>query len=365
MGRGERTAMRRSVHGEGGRCRSTDWLRFRILVAGAALLAGSGSAFPSYSATLTHGAPASGVIVQLRFTTWFDGLNTRHETHYQGETNAIHVTGDRGWSAYPLCGRVVTNLKWPSPPRSHAEATRQFFARMQGTNATKIGEEVFRGFPCWKYAEKLVRRSDDGDMLSEHTNHFLFLANPDFPVLIRQGSSEAYNTNADVLEIKLDCPVAPELFVCPANLKPTRSFQIPAVPFELELRQTRHSSQWNWATVTTNFLSSDGDTVTNRRVQFNRDAKGERPHGPTTDTKPFHQGIMVCNYPMGPPYWRSVRKVGEDTILGLKADVLDSTLLGRRYWVVDHPVLGAFSARWSMGGSTPETNEVLRLELRR
>ena len=116
--------------------------------------------------------------------------------------------------------------------------------------------------------------------------------------------------------------------------------------------------------MTTNFFSSDGDSVTNRHVQIYRDTKGERQNVPQTETKPFHQGIIVCNYPMSPPYWASVRKVGEDTVLGMKADVLDSAVLGRRYWVVDHPLLGAFSAKWGMGGDTPETNEVLRLEVR-
>jgi hypothetical protein len=104
--------------------------------------------------------------------------------------------------------------------------------------------------------------------------------------------------------------------------------------------------------------------VTNHYSLFHRYANGKHDLSASTQAKGFDQGILECNYPMGPPYWGSARKVGEDTLLGMKAEVFEVPVLGRRYWVVDHPVLGAFSAKWCMGGGIPETNEVIRLEVR-
>jgi hypothetical protein len=324
----------------------------------------SGSYPPPNLATLTNRAPVSGVITHSGNMVWFDGINTRTETRNKGEVISISVTGDKWWTAYPPCGRSVGGLPSPYAPKSYPEITRGFFSKMQSTNCTKLGDEIFRSLPCWRYQEISVHRSYRGQFIDTLTNIWVFLANADFPVLMRYGWPTGWNTNADVVGIQLDVPVSPDLFACPTNLKPTGLFRIPAVPFEIEIRQSRRSTQWGWTEVTTNLLSSDGASVTSRRVHIFRDAKGERQNGPTTETKPISEATVVCNYPMGPPYWGSVRKVGEDTALSMKADVLDSIALDRRYWVVDHPVLGAFSARWSMGGDTPETNEVLRLEVR-
>jgi hypothetical protein len=321
-------------------------------------------------ANLTNHSPTSGVISGPDRTLWFDGIHKRTENRRQGELVEIYVTAsNRWWGAYPACGRVADGVaRYPSPP--FPEETRRLALWVQGANSTNLGEEVnstnlgeevFRGFPCWKYEQVSVRRTDTGEFLDAFTNRWLVLANPEFPLLMRQGRATGWITNNDVLSIQLDVPIPPDLFICPTNLKLTRQFRIPPVPFEIVLRQSRGSARWGWSEVTTNVVSSDGVSVSNYCFAIYRDTKGEQQHGPTIRSSSFQQGILDFNYPMTPPYWPSVRKVGEDTVLGMKADVLDSATLGERYWVVDHPVLGAFSAKWSNAG---ETNEVLRLEVR-
>jgi hypothetical protein len=196
------------------------------------------------------------------------------------------------------------------------------------------------------------------------TNNYLFMANSDFPLMLRRGVGGIWDSNLDVVEVRLDCPVSAELFTAPNNLKPTRPFNIPAVPLEIEVRQTRQSRQWGWTEVITNTFSTDGKIVTNHHGRVYCDANGKQHHGASVEVKPFGQGLQPLNYPLNPPSWRTARKIGEDSILGMKAEVYEQAALGRRYWLVDHPMLGTFSAKWFVGGDMPETNEVLRLEIR-
>jgi hypothetical protein len=82
--------------------------------------------------------------------------------------------------------------------------------------------------------------------------------------------------------------------------------------------------------------------------------------------RPLAEAHLVLNHPLAPPFvnvWRGMRKVGVDECLGFKADVLESETTGYRYWVIDHPDFGAFSARWNAPGDRPRTNEVLRVQV--
>jgi hypothetical protein len=338
-------------------------LNLKTLLAGTFLLLWICEGLMASSVTLTNGTPLSGIIRRISSTTSFNGFNTREESFRAITIPNIDVTGDTNWSAYPDIGRVVAFLRSSPSQKSYPEETRRAFSAITGTNATKLGDEVFKGFPCWKYLMIRPRRQMGDIVFMGTTNLCLFLANPDFPLIIRGGSPTAWNTNYDVIEIRLDCPVSPDLFVCPTNLKPTRPFHIPAIPLKVDLRQMRHSIPWGWTNVATNFLSSDGTNVTRRYFQIHTDVNGEHEFAPASETKPLQQGVIDFNS-MAPPFWPNLRKIGDDTVLGMKADVLDDVALNRRYWVVDHPILGTFSAKWSEGGDTPETNEVLRLEIR-
>ena len=338
------------------------------LLAGIFVLLGSGSMVIASSVTLTNGTPASGIIRRTGSTTSFDGFNTREEsirefTNQKTTIPNINVTGDTVWSAFPDIGRAITYPRSSPSQSAFPEETRRTFSIIVGTGATKLDDEVFNGFPCWKFL-KIWPRSSRGDVVfGGVTNLYLILANPDFPLIMRKGSPTAWNTNGEVLAISLDCPVSPALFVCPTNLKPVRPFHIPAIPLKIDWRQTRHSIPWGWSTVATNFWSSDGTNVTMRSFSINSDANGEHEFVPASGTRPLQQGIVLINS-MDPPFWPNLRNIGEDTVLSMKADVLDDVALHRRYWVVDHPSLGTFSAKWGEGGDTPETNEVLRLEFR-
>jgi hypothetical protein len=47
--------------------------------------------------------------------------------------------------------------------------------------------------------------------------------------------------------------------------------------------------------------------------------------------------------------------------LGFEAEVFEAGNPKRRYWIVDHPEFGSFSALFVLEGDTPETNEVVRI----
>jgi hypothetical protein len=125
--------------------------------------------------------------------------------------------------------------------------------------------------------------------------------------------------------------------------------------------QTRSSSKWGWSTLMTTSFSCDGEVITATRTDVHRDQNGERITGPTETVRPFDEAVMQFNHPMRVPKGRGVYKTGTDEVIGFKADVLEVHYIDQRYWVIDHPQFGAFSARLVIGGDTPETNEVVRI----
>lgn len=313
----------------------------------------------------TDSAPVSGVIHSVYSTTWFDRINMRSETRsLNGEIQKIFVTGEHTWAAFPRCGRVV---KYPAsrwPTLSYPEQMRHFFSRTSGTNFTLLSEEVFRGMHCLVYQEVEQRPPGGGIMAEMLTNRYAFLANSNLPVILRQGWFSGWNSNSEVLSVQFGVPIPGDLFTCPTNLKLTHLFRVPAVPFEIELRQSRCSPRWGWTNVSTNLICSDGRFVTNRCMGIHQDAAGTVQEGPRMRIEPFARGVLALDCPMSAPYWGAVRKVGEHIALGMQAEVLEYAEGGKRYWVVDHPILGAFSAKWTMLGDVLETNEVIRVEIR-
>ena len=308
--------------------------------------------------------PTSGVVVREEEKVWFDGDSARIESYRDGRLVQFYVTGGRGfWSAYPETGRVLTRTVHPPNWRSYQEQARLFFFS-RTTNHVRLGEEEFLGLPCWRYEwveTNLPPHGVDGESFTREVQ-FLFLANPTFPLVMRMGSGGSWNTNWDVREIRLDVPVSEEaLFEVPKGLKVTKQFQVPRQPFELVLRQTRSSSRWGSSTLVTTSFSSDGEVIKATRTGVHRDENGERITGPTETVRPFDEALLQFNYPMGVPMGRGMRKIGTDEVIGFQADVLEVYYADRRYWVIDHPQFGAFSARWVMGGDIPETNEVVRI----
>jgi hypothetical protein len=306
--------------------------------------------------------PTSGIIVRGDQKVWFDVDSIRTETYQDGRLVQFDVTGGRGfWLAYPEIGRVLTTTVDRQHWRSYQEQARQFFSRT--TNHFRLGEEEFLGLPCWRYEwveTNLPLHGVDGEFFTREVQ-YLFLANPTFPLVMRQGSGGSWNTNWDVREIKLDVPVSDALFELPKGLKTTKQFQVPRQPFELVLRQTRSSPKWGWSTLVTTSFSSDGEVIKAKRTNVRRDENGERITGPTETVRPFNEALLQFNYPMGVPMGRWMRKTGTDEIIGFQADVLKTDYADERFWVIDHPQFGAFSARRVIGGDTPETNEVVRI----
>jgi hypothetical protein len=306
--------------------------------------------------------PTSGVVVRGDQKVWFDGDSIRTESYQDGKLAEFYVTGGRGfWFAYPATGRVLTTTVDRQHWRSYQEQARLIFSRT--TNHFRLGEEEFLGLPCWRYEwveTNLPPHGVDGEPFTREVQ-FLFLANPTFPLVMRQGSGGSWNTNWDVREIKLDVPVSEALFELPKAFKATKQFQVPRKPFELVLRQTRSSSKWGWSTLMTTSFSCDGEVITATRTDVHRDQNGERITGPTETVRPFDEAVMQFNHPMRVPMGRGVYKTGTDEVIGFKADVLEVHYIDQRYWVIDHPQFGAFSARLVIGGDTPETNEVVRI----
>jgi hypothetical protein len=315
------------------------------------------------AATLPGGAPNSGVITRSNSIIWFDGPNTRQQSQGGGRVLAVHVTGESYWTAFPVSERLLTNRPAVQQATSFPEQTRQHFHRVKAsTNATELANTVFNGWPCWQYAVKEPRYFDH-DVKGETTIWTnLFLANPDFPLLVC--SARDGGQVQGVLDLQLNVPVARELFQCPTNLEIAHPFNVPKAPFQFEVRQFRSSPKYGWSVESTNEIACDGSAITKRFTQVSRNPNGDSLFGPKMETNSFAQGVLAFNYPMGAPYWASVQKIGTTNLLGLPAGIYQSAVMPRTYWVVNHPELGTFSARWTMGGETPETNEVIRLTFR-
>jgi hypothetical protein len=117
--------------------------------------------------------------------------------------------------------------------------------------------------------------------------------------------------------------------------------------------------------LTTTLVVSDGKSVKTTETYVHRDERGQTVSD-AERIRPLVEAHLVLNHPLAPPFvsvWRGMRKVGVDDCLGLQADVLESETTGYRYWVIDHPDFGAFSARWIAPGDRPQTNEVLRIQV--
>jgi hypothetical protein len=313
------------------------------------------------SAVPPVGAPTSGIITYSNSIITFDGVNTRHQTHGRGEILTLRVTGDEYWVAFPISGRLMTNRPAAYQAQSFPEQTRQYFNRMKAnTNATELAATVYNGWPCWQYTLKDTRFNDDGTKGETTIWTNLYLANPDFPLLVCTAHGSA--SPQGVLDIQWNPPVPRKLFLCPTNLKIAQPFRVPKEPFQIEIRQIRSSPKYGWTVESTNEITCDGSVIKNRFTQTSHNPNGASVFGPKVETNSFQQGILAFNYPMSAPFWLSVRKIGSTNLLGLKAGIYQATVMPRTYWVVDHPQLGTFSARWAMGGDTPETNEVTRLK---
>jgi hypothetical protein len=307
-------------------------------------------------------APTSGIIFRAMEKVWFDGNMTRTETSI-GMQQIVSVTGDRGgWIALPDIGRVKTNAVQRPYWRPYPEHVQMLFSRT--TNYVRLGEEEFLGLPCWRYEWVETNRSPHlpvGREGSTHKVRQLFLANPVFPLMMRTGAEGVWHTNSDVTQAELDVPIPDGMFDVPKGFKVTKSFQLPTRPFELLLRQTRSSREFDWTLITTILYSGDGDKITETRTEVHRDTQGEQTRGPIEQVLTPEQAGSFLYYPVGTAMWEWGKKVGVDEALGYDAEVFEATNPTRRYWIVDHPEFGSFSARFVVDGDPPETNEVVRV----
>jgi hypothetical protein len=316
--------------------------------------------------------PGSGVIVRQGSRIVFDGQNTRTETYWDGKLADIFTSCARGaWQAYPDVGRVVV---YPPPEPNHWVPYPQHWRRMLESvdhNRTRVGEEEHLGLTCWRYEWVQTNYSSvhpppaDVEVPTVKAQA-LILADDSFPLLMRVGSDGVWDSKSDVLELTVNAPVPAGVFEPPAELKRTKAFRVPPEPFELLLQRTIGSPQHGWSSVATTLVVSDGKSVKTTETYVHQDERGQAVRGPTEQIRPLGEAHLVLNHPLAPPLvsvWRGMRKTGVDECLGFEADILESVTTGYRYWVIDHPDFGAFSARWIAPGDRPQTNEVLRIQV--
>lgn len=307
--------------------------------------------------------PRSGIIVSGNQKVWFDGNMTRIEA-LLGTQSMILVTGDGlCWTAFPQISRVQTNILDRPHWRSYQEQARSVFSRT--TDHVRVGEEEFLGLPCWKYEWVETNRPHAfmGGGGAARRLQMLFLANPSFPLLMRMGSEGTWNTNADVQRVELDVPIPSGTFDVPREFKVTNPFQLPREPFQLLVQQTRSSQEFGWSTITTTLYSGDGDKITESCTSILRDENGGSTNGPVETAHTPEQATAFLYYPVGTAMWEWGKRTGVDRVLGFDAEVFETADPKRRYWIVDHPQFGSFTARFVLEGDTPETNEVVRIEV--
>jgi hypothetical protein len=321
-----------------------------------------------YVATIEADTPVTGTLLIKYFNPgsepgcareWFTGVNIWRGPEPGTEALHIRVTGDACWMAYPTAGRIDTNLWQRTPVASYPDQVRESYARLTAQH-TRVGEETVNGFAGWKYSWHEPERKS-GCMLSPaHDETWVFLANTNFPVVLRRQLDD--RTIEELVELKLNCPVPLDIFRPPANLKPIRPAQIPLVPFEIVIRTRRQSQQWGWSTDATDTFTSDGQTVTVRHVQTRVNTGGKpSTFGPKEERRPLTPTAVPAN-PFLPPSWGAARKIGTDVILGLPADIIECSSLGHKYWVVDHPLAGTISLKRVESSDNQQVIEVLRFD---
>ncbi len=323
-----------------------------------AILAMAFAAASCFAQNLANGAPVSGIVLERDSTTYFDGINTRSEWRRNGVTIIINVNGARCWMGSPVSGRLFPAPPTPPSKLSFPEETVRLFAYLTRTNAVKLGDKIMSGLPCWEYSiKRRLAGATSTQETEEITTTNYFLANLVFPLRVSDG-----------MELKLNCPISGEMFNCPTNLKPSREFSARA-PFEIETCQTRCSYRYGWSMIASNTMSTDGIQARSRHFQTTTENTGRiSTFGPKFATNDVNQGFREIYSQFRAPYWPSVRKIGDASILGMKAEVYESTVLQpdehERYWVVDHPVFGTFSARRTIvKAAEGETNEIVKLNL--
>ena len=250
-----------------------------------------------------------------------------------------------------------------APLPTYPEIVRRNFARIFGKR-TPVGKEEIKGFSCWKYAwheEEL----DLGDIKSAaHDVTYWVYADEQFPALLAYQTSNG--GKQELLEFRLNVPVAPELFIQPKDWPVAREFQLPKRKFLIEFQEERESVQYGWKLHSSDVYEGDGDKVT-RTFKQTTIQKGEaKDFTPPVEILTYEQARDAIWNKMQTPEWYRVKKTAQEKILDLKTDVLENIIEGlapEKFFVADHALLGTICLkRVTKMPTDVSTRSVARLE---
>jgi hypothetical protein len=295
---------------------------------------------------------------QYSVRTWFRGNMTRTERNTRWPSVRVNVAGRGSWSAYPDAGRIESHTKEQSV-LSHPEDVRRAFAR---TSANRhLIETTLDGRRCWKYSYHKEAQGEYCLRVPAQDFTCWVLADPDYPLVLR---IDAEIWTYRVLDLKLNTPVSEDLFRKPDGLKPIEPCVVPNAPFVIEYEQENAYTRTN-----TSFIGNGikvALTEQQRRVDSpaGRDWWPYRSHVlPREQHKSVFFNLQVLN-------WHLVKKIGQETLLGLSCDILQNTLNSESstdtFWVTDHPAFGTICLKRIIDyGDKPTTMWVTQIGLRR
>lgn len=323
-----------------------------------------------YILTAEYGLNAKGEAVgQKRYTKiYFSGANTRIEQVIGDNTASVTVGGENSWSSVPSAGRLL----FPNTPapagtvlNTYPATVRRSFERFFGKRE-KVADEKIKDIPCWKYAwhepERIV--GDVGSSAKDVT--YWVYADPEFPCILAYQSS--IGGKHELLDFKLNTPVAPELFAPPVNLSGVQRFQMPKGKFVIEFVEDRASKMHGWKSRSHDLYQGDGTVVTRTYRSETTHADGKmNTFEPPAETVTYAQAAMNIANRLQQPMWFSMRKTGTAEMLKFPCETLENiveSLDDKTWWITDHPQLGTITLQIkSDSPSESSTRGVTRLEV--
>lgn len=306
-----------------------------------------------YIATVEYGVNQEGQTVGQKRAKriWFQGSNVRIENLIGDDLVEVTVGGDNSWSAAPAVGRMLVENQ-PRDPKDHTllptypETIRRSFARFFNKKP-QVGEEDIKGVPSWKYSwhEEAL---DLGDVKSAAQDVSYWVnANEQFPfVLARQSSTGG---RQDLIELRLNVPVAPKLFLPPKDLVTSWPFQLPRGKFLIEFQEKRESAQYGWKLQSSDLFEGNGEKVTRTYRQNTTNKQGKVDNfAPPVETLSYMQAGSAIENRLQLPDWMFSKRTGRDTLLNLPTDTIENVIAElpkEKAWVTDHPLLGTICLR--------------------